>query len=153
MPPETPVIPASYQTDRQDLFSALDSLINAFIVSESYAVGRVFWPELPDNLQGEGPIIAVGDVTEEVQHTMQLRLTTFRGTLWYIDFITERREYNARVNRWADRMRDLFTYNRGIVGQGELRQVGFQEGELRQGNSVLGAPALTFEWAVQEGYQ
>lgn len=153
MPVETPVIPGSYQTDREDLYEALEDLIQAFIASEDYAIGRVFWPEMPDNLAGEGPIIAVGDVTEEIQHTMQLRLTTFRGTLWYIDFLTDRRETAARINRWSDRMRDLFTYNRSICGQGELRQTGFQEGELRQGTMTFAAPALTFEWSVQEGYQ
>lgn len=151
--PLDPVIPDEYQTDRADLFTALESLLTAFIASESYEVGRKYWNELPDSFTGEGPIIAVGDVTEDIAHDMQLRLTTYRGTLWYIDFLTDRQEYRARVNRWADRMRDLFTYNAGIVGQGELRQVGLQEGELRQGNVTLGAPALTFEWKVQEGYQ
>ncbi len=151
--PYTPVIPTSYQTDRADLTAALTALIDAFIASESYAVGRVFWPEIPDNLAGEGPIIALGEVTETVQHTMQLRITTFTGELWYIDWITERSELKARVDRWADRMRDLLTYNPQITGKGELREITITEGTRRQGTLEFDAPTLRFEYVVQEGYR
>jgi len=152
--PYTPVIPASYQTNRQDLNDAIEALIDAFIVSESYAVGRVFVSELPDSITGEGPMIVLGDITETIRHTMQLRITTFNGDLWYLDWWTDRVETNARVNRWADRMRDLFTYNVSLVNaNAELRQIGFEEGELRQGNIVVNAPHITFQYVVQEGYQ
>jgi len=150
----TPVIPSSYQTDRQDLNGAIAALIDAFILSESYAVGRIFWSEVPASLTGEAPMIVLGDIVESVSHDMQVRITTFTGTLWYIDWITDRAEFNTRVNRWADRMRDLFTYNVSLVNpKAELRQTGLQESELRQGDIVVGAPSLTFQYIVQQGYR
>lgn len=149
----TPVIPASYQTDRQDLNDALGVLIDAFIVSESYAVGRKFMSEMPDSLTGEGPLIVLGDITETVQHTMQLRITTFSGSIFYIDSFPSRTEYNTRVNAFADRMRDLLTYNVQITGKGELRQVSFAEDERQQGRIIVGAPHVDYEYIVQEGYQ
>lgn len=152
--PFTPVIPTSYQTDRQDLNDAIAAIIDAFIVSENYGVGRKFQSEIPDSFTGEGPLIVLGDIVEEIQHTMSLRITKFSGDLFYVDWFTDRAEYNARVNRYADRMRDLFTENRSTVNSNaELRQVGFREGEFRQGQLVFGAPSVQWEYIIQEGYQ
>jgi hypothetical protein len=152
--PFTPVIPSSYQTDRQDLNDALAAIIDAFIQSEDYAVGRVFASEMPDSFTGEGPMIVLGDITERIRHTMSLRITVFSGDLFYVDWFTDRAEYNRRVNTFADRMRDLFTYNVSTVNpSAELRQVGFEEGEFRQGQLVFGAPSVKWEYTIQEGYQ
>ena len=147
------VIPASYQTDRQDLDAALTQLIDAFIVSESYEVGRKWKDTIPDTFTGEGPLIVLGDVLETIQHTMQLRITVFTGTIFYVDWLTARGEVHARVSRWADRMRDLFTYNVQVTGKGELRQTGFMEGEFKQGQLLFAAPSIQFEYEVQEGYR
>lgn len=152
--PYVPVIPASYQTNRQDLNDALEAIVNAFIVSESYAIGRKFQSEMPDTLTAEGPLIVLGDITEAIQHTMQLRITTFTGTLIYVDWMTDRQEYNTRVNRFADHMRDLFTYNRSTVNpDAVLQQTGFEEGEMQLGNMVFGVPSVTYTYVIQEGYQ
>jgi hypothetical protein len=68
--------------------------------------------------------------------------------------MTERQEYNTRVNTFADRMRDLFTYNRSTVNpNAELFQEGFTEGQIALGNIVLGAPQLQYRYVIQEGYQ
>ena len=150
----TPIIPASYQTNRADLDAALVAMVDAFIASENYECGRKAMSSIPDSFTGEGPLVVVGDITEEITHTNSIRITRFTGTLYYIDWLTDRDEYAARVNRWADKMRDLFTYNVGVVsGYGELRQVGFQEGEFRQGQLVFGAPSIEFWYNIQEGYQ
>lgn len=145
-------IPSSYNTDRADLYEALEALLDAFILSESYAVGRAYRSSL-ETLTGEVPVVVLGDVTEAVVHDMQTRRTVFAGTMWYIDWMTSREEYVARVNAWADRMRDLFTYNARLLETGELVQTGFAPGELAQGKVVLGAPSIAFEWRVQEGYR
>lgn len=150
----TPVIPASYQTDRQDLNDAMEAIINAFIVSESYAIGRKYASELPDLVTAEGPLIILGDITEAIEHTIQLRITKFTGSLQYLDWITARGEYNTRVNRFADHMRDLFTYNaRTVNPDAELYQTGFTEGTLVVGNMTFGVPQVDFTYDIQEGYR
>ena len=149
--PFVPIIPASYTTDRQDLNDALEALLDAFIASTSFAIVRKFWSELPNTLTGEGPFVAIGDITEDIKHDISLRTTVYSGSLWYVDWLTDPTEYNARVNVFADHMRDLFTANPTITGRGLLQQVGFQEGELRQGTMNFGAPQLLFTYNVQEG--
>jgi hypothetical protein len=145
------IIPSSYQSNRQDLNDALQALIDAFIASTSFAIVRKFWSELPNTLTGEGPFVALGDITETITHDISLRTTVFTGSLWYVDWLTDPVEYNQRVAVFADHMRDLFTANPTITGRGLLQQVGFQEGELRQGTMVFGAPQLLFTYNVQEG--
>ena len=150
----SPVIPSSYQTNRQDLNDALAAIMDAFISSENYAVGRKFMSEIPDSFTGEGPLIVLGDINEEIQHTMQVRITRFSGEVFYVDWFTDRGEYNARVNRFADRMRDLFTANVSTVNtNAELRQIGFSEGTFQQGQLVFGAPSVKYQYIIQEGYQ
>jgi len=149
----TPVIPVppNTQTNRQNLDAALAALIDAFIVSESYAVGRVWKSAMPANLTGEGPLIVMGDVTEAISHDWQTRTTTFTGDLFYVDWVTDPDELNDRVNRWADKMRDLFTANAELLIVGVLQQTGFQEGELNQGGLVFAAPSIQFTYVIQEG--
>lgn len=145
------VIPSSYTTDRQELNDALEAIIDAFIASTSFAIIRKFWSELPNTLTGEGPFVAIGDIVETIRHTEGLRITLYTGSLWYVDWISDPVEYNERVNVYADHMRDLFTANPTITSRGLLQQVGFQEGELRQGTMTFGAPQLLFTYNVQEG--
>jgi hypothetical protein len=149
--PFTPIIPASYQQDRQDLNEALEALLDAFIASTSFAIIRKFWSELPATLTGDGPFVALGDITEEIRHTEGLRITLYTGSIWYVDWLTDPVEYNQRVAVFADHMRDLFTANPTITGRGLLQQTGFQEGELRQGTMNFGAPQLLFTYNVLEG--
>ena len=52
----TPIIPSSYQEDRVELIAAIQALIDAFIASQNYTIGRIFWSELPASLTGEGPM-------------------------------------------------------------------------------------------------
>lgn len=147
----TVVIPSSYQEDRQQLNEAIGALIDAFIVSQDYAIGRVFASELPASLTGEGPLIVLGDITETIKHDISLRTTVWTGAIWYVDWLTDPSETNNRVSIFADHMRDLFTANPTITGRGLLEQVGFQEGELQQGQLVFTAPQLLFAYTVQEG--
>jgi len=149
--PFSVVIPSSYQEDREQLNQALLAILDAFIASTSFTIIRKAWSELPAMLQGEGPFVALGDITETITHDISLRTTVYSGSIWYIDWLTDREEYNTRVNVFADHMRDLFTANPTITGRGLLQQVGFQEGELQQGQAVFGAPQLTFTYTVQEG--
>ncbi len=152
----TPVIPSEYQQDRQDLHDVISAIMDAFIASENGQVGRAYAASFPASLQGELPLIVMGDIEEAIVHTTQLRITTFTGTVWYVDRFPEREAYSTRVNTWADRMRDLFTANGHIVLddglEAEMHQTTVQEGELRQGNVVFGAPGLTFVMTVQRGY-
>ena len=147
----TPILPTSYQSDRQDLNEAIGVLIDAFIAQQSFTIGRVFISELPASLTGEGPMIVLGDITETIKHDISLRTTVFTGTIWYVDWLTDPSETNNRVSIFADHMRDLFTANPTITGRGLLEQVGFQEGELQQGQLVFTAPQLLFAYTVQEG--
>lgn len=147
----TPIIPSSYQSDREDLNLAIEALIDAFITSQDHTIGRIFWSELPASLTGEGPMIVLGDITETIRHDISLRTTVWTGAIWYIDWLTDPSETNTRVSIFADHMRDLFTANPTITGRGLLQQVGFQEGELRQGQLVMTAPQLLFTYTVQEG--
>lgn len=152
----TPNIPATYQQDRQDLNDVIEAIVRAFMASENYQIGRAYASEFPAGLQGELPLIVLGDIEEQIVHTTQLRITTFTGTLWYIDQFPERSAYNTRVNAFADKMRDLFSANGHITLadglEAEMHQTTFQEGELRQGNVVFGAPGLGFTMTVQRGY-
>jgi len=93
----TPIIPSSYQSDRQDLNEAIQALIDAFIQSQSYAIGRIFWSELPASLTGEGPMIVLGDINEVIRHDISLRTTVWSGAIWYIDWLTDPDETNTRV--------------------------------------------------------
>lgn len=151
----TPILPSSYQSDRQDLCDALEALIDAFIQQQSYTIGRVFLMSMPDNYMAEGPIIAIGDITEQVVHDAQTRTTTFSGSLFYLDTFPDHAEYRARVNAFADKMRDLFTENPRIVNPdaGELYEQGFAEDERTQGPFTFGAPHLDFVYRIQEGYR
>lgn len=147
----TVIIPTSYQEDREQLNQALIAIMDAFIASTDFAIIRKAWSELPASLQGEGPFVALGDITETIKHDISLRTTVYTGSIWYVDWMTDREEYNTRVNVFADHMRDLFTANPTITGRGLLQQTGFQEGELQQGQAVFGAPQLNFTYTVQEG--
>lgn len=153
--PYTPVIPTSYQSDRQDLHDAIEALVDAFIASESYAIGRKFLGELPDSFFTEGPLIVIGQITEQIVHDVQTRTTTFSGSLFFIDTTSDHEEYSTRVNTFADRMRDLFTENPRLVnpGAGELYQTAFTEDERAQGRFTFGAPHVDFIYRIQEGYR
>lgn len=147
-----PVIPTVYQHDRVDLNDALVAIIDAFILSEDYEVGRRMWSEMPDSLTGEGPFVAIGNITESVTFTAQLVQTTFSGSLYYCDWYTNRQEYGRRVDRWADRMRGLFEVNRSTVNPSAvLQQSGLTEGELVQGGLPFGAPQLAFTYTIMRG--
>lgn len=147
----SPVIPTEYSTRRADLYEALGVLVDAFIASESYQCGRAFRTTVPDSLTREVPLIVIGDVTEVSQPTIQLRVTTFTVQLYYLDWVTDREEFAARVNRWADRMRDLLRFNARLIPDGVLVHTGFQPGEMQQGKVVLGAPFVTVLYEVQDG--
>lgn len=154
--PYTPVLPPTYtpQTDRQDLHDALETLVEAYIVQAGYLLGRQWQSSLPDSFTGEGPLIVLGDIIETIRHDSQLRQTIFSGSLYYVDFITDRSETGARVDAWADYMRDLFTYNRSLVNPNHvLVQVGFSEAEFSQGSLVFAAPSIQWEYRVQQGYR
>jgi len=156
--PFTPVIPSSYQTNRVDLMEALAAIVDAFIVSQSYAIGRQFQSALPASLSEEGPLIVIGDVQESITHAegqgsqgSGLRTTVFSGDLFYVDWVTDRAEAADRVDVWADHMRDLFTVNARTLPNGVLEQRGLQEGELNQGSLVFTAPSIQFTYTVLEG--
>jgi hypothetical protein len=150
----TPVLPTSYQSDRQDLNDALEAIVDAFIQQQSYTIGRKFLSEVPDSFTGEGPLIVLGDITETHTFTDQTHARVFAGAVYYIDWITDREAYNNRVNAFADHMSDLFEVNRSTVnGAAVLAQVSFQEGELRQGQLIFGAPQLLYEYRVRRGDQ
>ena len=151
MPLNPVVIPSSYQTNRQDLDDALQAIIDAYIASNSYAIVRKFFSELPATLAGEGPFVAIGDIIETIRHTEGLRITLFTGSLYYVDWLTDPVEYNTRCNTFADQMRDLFTANPTITNRGLLQQTGFVTGELSQGSLRFGAPQVLFTYNVQEG--
>ena len=147
----TPIIPSSYQEDRVELIAAVQALIDAFIVSQSYSIGRIFWSELPASLTGEGPMIVLGDINEAIKHDISLRTTVFTGTIIWVDWLTDPDEASARAAVFADHMRDLFTANPTITGRGLLEQVGYQEAELRQCQLTFNAPQLLFTYTVHEG--
>lgn len=152
----SPVLPPTYtpNTNRQDLMAALAALVDAYIAQASYQLGRQFQSALPDTFTGEGPLIVVGDVTEVIAHDAQIRRTVFSGSLFYVDFITDRAQVADRVDAWSDYMRDLFTYNASLVApQHVLVQLSFTEAEFTQGQLVFAAPSLQFEYRVQEGYR
>lgn len=147
----TPIIPTSWTSSRQLLNSALEALIQAFIASTDYAVVRKFWSELPQSVTAEGPAAVLSEVAETVSHDSGTRTTLFDGRLVYVDFLTDPVEVNARVNLFADRMRDLFTANASILAPYLLEQTGFQEGEMEQGTIRVQAPFVTFQLRVLEG--
>jgi hypothetical protein len=149
----SPIIPTDYQTDRQDLNDALAAIVDAFIASESYKVGRMFVSEMPDSFTAEGPLIVLGDIDEQVSFTDQSWATLFSGKIIYIDWMTDRVEYNARVNVWADKMRQLLAVNRSTVNPAAiLQQTGFNDGiETRQGSIIVGAPEIAFTYHVRRG--
>lgn len=147
----TPILPTSYQEDRVELIEAVQALIDAFIAQQSYAIGRIFLSELPASLTGEGPMIVLGDINEAIKHDISLRTTVFSGTITWLDWLTDPGEASMRAAVFADHMRDLFTANPTITGRGLLEQVGYQEGELQQGQLAFNAPQLLFTYTVQEG--
>lgn len=152
----TPVLPPTYtpQTNRADLVAALNVLVDAYITAAGFQLGRQWQSALPDGFAGEGPLIVLGDITESIRHDAQLRQTIFSGSLFYVDFITDRTQTSDRVDAWADYMRDLFTYNMSLVDpKAVLVQVGFSEAEFTQGSLVFAAPSVQWEYRVQEGYR
>ncbi len=151
MPPITPVIPSSWQTDRADLNDALVSLIEAFRTNVSMTVVRKMFSELPNTLTGEHPFVYIGDITEDIHHDASTRSTVYHGTIGFVDTLVNPIETNDRVNVFADYMRDLFTANAALVGQGVLEQTAFAEGEITQGTIRRTNAILTFTWSVLEG--
>lgn len=147
----SPVIPTSWQTNRADIQAAIVAIVDAFIASTDYAIVRKVWHTMPQSLAGEGPFVAIGAITETVRHTEGLRITTFEGTLAYVDQLQDNMEVDDRINVWSDRMRDLFTANARIIPFGMLEQTGLEEGELSQGALRFAAPTLAWRYVVQEG--
>ena len=146
----TAVAPTQTQTDRQDLNDLLAAIVNAF-TSAHPSVVRKYWSEVPASLTGEGPLVYQGEISETIEHDSGTRRTLFRGTIGYVDVLADPQETNARINAWADFMRDWFTANVRTLVRGVLAQTGFTEGELSQGALQFANPTLAFTFTVQEG--
>lgn len=145
----TPVIPTSWQTNRQTLNNALDTIINAFIAAVPNVI-RVFWSDLPSGITREGPFVYLGQLEEQITHDQGTRVTLFTGYIGYVDNLVDPREANTRANVFADYMRDLFTANVADL-PGEFAQTGFVEGELAQGDIKMTDHRVLFFYRIQEG--
>lgn len=145
------VIPATWTTDRAELNVAIIAIVDAFIAAVPNIV-RKSWNALPETLTGEGPFVYIGPITEITRHDQGTRITEFAGQLGYVDVLSNPQETADRVAVFADYMRDLFTANYGILGQGVLEQTSFlDEAELSQGALRFAAPALSWKFTVQRG--
>lgn len=146
----TPVVPTSFSTERADLYDALGDLIDAFMASVPDVV-RKHWTALPRTLAGEKPFLYIGPVDEAIVHDFQTRITTFTGFIGYVDTDVDPQESQARVNAFADYMRDLFTANPRLVDNTELRQTGFTQAYRDEGGAYVTDPHVNFEYVRQVG--
>lgn len=148
----TIVVPTSSWTPtRENLNVALGDMIAAFQAAVPGVV-RAWWSEIPPSFTAESPTVWLGDITESITHDAGLRVTTYTGTLEYVDTATDNEEANTRANAFADYFRELFTANARVLGAGVLQQTGLREEPATDGplNAFM---HLVLEWTyiVQEG--
>lgn len=147
----TPVIPSQWETDRQDLNTALGLMIAAFQAVQPGVV-RKAWSEIPQSYTGETPLVYLGDIVETIQHTPAIQWQEFTGQIGYVDTSPDNQEANTRANTFADFFRELFKVNYHLLPRGYLQQTGLSEAPATQG-PLTGFMhlVLTYTFTVQEG--
>lgn len=146
----TPIPPSATQTDRADINAFLGAILAAFIAANPTVV-RKQWSDVPASLTGEGPFVYLGNITEAITHDSGIRRTVFTGTLNYVDVLVDSQQTNARMNAFADFIRDWLTANARILPPGILEQTSATEGEMAQGAVRMAELVVEWTWTVQEG--
>jgi hypothetical protein len=125
--PFTVVIPSLFQTNRADLQDAIQAMVSSFQTAHRHGF-------------------------ETVTHDAGLRVTTFTGSIVYVDTLAFAPETNDRSNVFLDYMRDLFSANAQVFSTGILEETGVTEAELPWGPSVeTTGTALLWRFVIQEG--
>lgn len=147
--PFTPVTPTNTSTERQDVYSAVTAIIDAFIAAQP-TILRKHHLTFPRTIAGEVPFVYLS-INESVLHDWQTRITTFDGFIGYVDTNADPQETQQRVNAFADGLREWLTANARIIPDKEFRQVGFEDGERLQGGALGTDPHVTFQLISQVG--
>jgi hypothetical protein len=151
----TAVTPSNLQTNRADIRDALMALL----ASAQAATGSFnqAWRARPAGV-GEFPLVYLGAINEpKIVHDMQTRVTTFTGSIVYVDTLALASETGARVDAFLDYMREVMTYNFDILSQkipgaGKLAQTGVSDVEETWGTNVeTTATAIFWTLDMQEG--
>ena len=150
-------LPTVYGTWRQDVHAALMAMLDAFrAAAPTQGIIHMDYHTLPDSLAGDNPFTYIGDFTEDVNFSNQVRTTTFTGTLGYVESVgPDRQALDDHINAFMDLMRDLFTLNICVLPPGILAITSGDKGprEIRQGELVYGHAEIAWEFVVQEGYR
>ena len=148
--PFTVVIPTLFQTNRADLQDAIQAMVSSFQTAHPGIVNQM-WQARPAG-PGEFPLVYIGKIDETVTHDAGLRVTTFTGSIVYVDTLAFAPETNDRSNVFLDYMRDLFSANAQVFSTGILEETGVTEAELPWGPSVeTTGTALLWRFVIQEG--
>lgn len=147
----TPIIPTSWDPTRQTVNDFLDAIVTGF-QAQYPSVVRKFWSEIPATYAGEVPLVYLGDLTEAIVHDAGLRVTTYTGSIGYVDVSPDNQEANTRANAFADYFREVFTANARIYPPGIFQQTGLSEGRASDG-PMQGFMHLivAYQFVIQEG--
>ena len=157
-------IPSTFQSDREDVHSLVIAIADAWIAycqTNGIAQGivRERWHTLPESLTGDGPFVYVSEITEQITHDMNTRETIFEGGLGYVDIRSDPEETDARVNAFADYMRDVFTANVQTIQLATGRSGVFEEVRaanvppLHESQVYLEHFMVNWEYTVSGGYR
>jgi hypothetical protein len=160
----TATIPTTFTTDRQDVHELLLAISDAWIAycqANGIAQGivRARWHTLPEDLSGEGPFVYISEITEQIQHDMNTRVTVFEGGLGYVDVLSDPEETDDRINHFSDYMRDIFTANVDAIEKSTGRSGMFEEFEGADSNPLHEGPypyahfMVRWRYVVQGGYR
>lgn len=162
----TATIPTTFTTDRQDVHDLLMAIATGWIAycqtnftGLTPGIVRAARHTMPEDLSGEGPLVFIGEIHERITHDMQTRETVFEGDLAYADTLGEPEETDARVNAYADYMRDTFTANVDAIEKSTGRSGMFEQYEamdvppLHEGPYPFGHFLIRWRYVVQGGYR
>ncbi len=146
------VIPTTWDPTRQIVNDFLDQIIAGF-QSAVPGVVRKQWSEIPQSLTGETPLVYLAEINETEVHDAGLRVTTFAGTIGYVDVASDNQEANTRANSFADYFREVFTANARIYSTGIFQQLGLRDGVPIGQGPLIGFQHLVVDYTfvLQEG--
>lgn len=147
----TVVVPTQWQTDRQDVHSAILAMLAAFMAAYPGYI-RTVHHALPASLTGEGPFLYIGDIRESLLHSGQVDQRVFRGQLAYVDTISDPEEVDDRVNVLSDALTQLLIVNARMLPQGYFAQTDLDDStELDQGPVRMTNVVLSWMFVVNRG--
>ena len=131
---------------RQAIQAGIVAFVGAFSAANPTIIRSVRTTRPRNFTTAELPCFFIGDMDEQISHSVGIRTRTFTGmSCYWVDELTEQIESNDRANFAADVLCDLFTANfHGADAPSGIQQSGTNDTEFEEGGVRYPALQLTF---------